>query len=757
MFNMKLKTRSVARQLFHALPLNTSQNLKLKNFLYGSFGFLIKNTEMYRAWKRTNAISRIDEIYLPRSDESYENACQQYINSGYKYSSHRSQGFVNEAESDYNFAEDDIRLIAFYLPQFHPIPENDRWWGKGFTEWTNVTKAVPQFVGHHQPQLPIDVGFYDLRLVKVMERQIELAKKYGVFGFCFHHYWFGGKRLLEKPVDNFLSDKNIDFPFCLCWANENWTRRWDGQESDVLMAQNHSPADDLAFIKDLARYLTDKRYIKINNKPLIIVYRPQILPNAPETAERWRDYCRKAGIGEIFLVGAKTFGLQDPTQFGFDAAVEFPPHIMYSGIITDKVQILNPSFDGIVYDYEMHVQSKEYLTESPCLTFKTVAPGWDNTARKPDGGHIFYGSNPRLYSEWLTNVIRYTKDNHDKDNQIVFINAWNEWAEGAHLEPDRRYGYGYLQATRNALENSRSKLNSERLRVRDLDNMDRSVSIVAPAYNHAKYIENCILSLANQSYPYMELIIIDDCSTDDTVDKIKGLIANREIQSRFSGGVTFIQHYDNRGASYSINEGLKIATGAYLTIINTDDLYESNRLDEMMKNLIRKNGQLAYSRVQTIDDNGDVYHGEEGQYYEMLQEGLENRSEILTTLLNHNVAISTGNLLFTRELYHQVGGFKEYKYIHDWDFVLHSTLLDEPVYVESTSYLYRLHETNSFKELKRDEIATNEEVRRVLGNIYKQLVSKNFTNENIPQLRELDKIISDPMFRECLTQHQGLK
>lgn len=386
-----------------------------------------------------------------------EDVKDQYILDLFNKASEKSEEFVeNEDSFHIDLKEEDIKTIAFYLPQFYPIPENDKWWGRGFTEWTNVTKAVPQFVGHYQPQLPIDLGFYDLRLIDVQKRQIELAKKYGIYGFCFHHYWFSGKRLLETPVKNFLSNPDIlDFPFCLSWANHNWTRRWDGQENELLIAQEHSPEDDLAFIKDVQQAFEDKRYIRINNKPVLIVYWVLQLPEPHKTLERWRKYCRESGIGEIYLIGVKARGLLNPTELGFDSAVEFPPHYTTAEIITNKIKIINPYFNGVICDYESIVKSKEHLKRAEFKVYKTVSPGWDNTARLPNTGLIFCNSKPEIYKEWLLDVINFTKANYSKQEQFVFINAWNEWAEGAHLEPDRKYGYGYLRATAEAIKESR--------------------------------------------------------------------------------------------------------------------------------------------------------------------------------------------------------------------------------------------------------------------------------------------------------------
>lgn len=342
------------------------------------------------------------------------------------------------------------KLIAFHLPQFHPIPENDAWWGKGFTEWTNVAKATPRFPGHHQPQLPADLGFYDLRLPEARAAQAELAREYGIHGFCYYHYWFNGKRLLERPVEEILSSGEPDFPFCLCWANENWTRRWDGAEQEVLIGQNYNDDDDREHIHYLIEFFRDPRYIRVDGKPLVLIYRARHLPDPKRMLAIWRTEARKAGIGELFICRVENFFNErdNPHALGFDASVDFQPDWM--AISDDNPSVVLPD-DHFVVDYRDLVETELARPDVPHLRFPGVTPAWDNSARRKKNAFIIADSSPEAYEHWLTETLRGVAA-RPESQQLVFINAWNEWAEGNHLEPDQRFGRGYLEATRRALE-----------------------------------------------------------------------------------------------------------------------------------------------------------------------------------------------------------------------------------------------------------------------------------------------------------------
>jgi lipopolysaccharide biosynthesis protein len=369
-----------------------------------------------------------------------------------------SMDFVPLATSTHHdFDLVDIKLIAFYLPQFHAFPLNDDWYGKGFTEWTNVTKAIPQYTGHYQPQLPIDMGYYDLNDMSVMRRQVELAKMYGIHAFCFHYYWFSGTRLMEKPIFNWLEHQDMDFPFCLNWANENWSKLWDGGNREVRYKQELLPGDDEKFFEDILPFLRDRRYITLRGKPLLLIYRPHLFPQERflQFVQTVRKKSVEHGFPGLFICSVNSHSFQeDPSMWGLDAMVEFPPHCMLNHGLKEKSLdcYVNPHFEGHVWDGKDYVEQKKYLYETDYKLFKGVSPSWDNTPRKAySNGSVIDDITPEVYKEWLSGCIDHTRKHHAEDERFIFINAWNEWAEGAHLEPDSRYGYAYLQATKDAL------------------------------------------------------------------------------------------------------------------------------------------------------------------------------------------------------------------------------------------------------------------------------------------------------------------
>lgn len=340
------------------------------------------------------------------------------------------------------------RTVAFYLPQFHAIPENDAWWGEGFTEWTNVRRGSPQFAGHEQPKVPGSLGYYALTEPAVLREQAHLARANGVDAFCFYYYRFGDRRLLERPVDDFVAS-DVDMTFCLSWANENWSRRWDGRAKDVLMAQDYSSSSTAAVAADLVRYASDPRYLRVRGAAVVLVHKVEDLPDPHGLAAAWRRAAEAAGVGPLHLVATETVRGLDPRDVGFDAVAEFPP------VGSNTLGAMHPRpldhgstrFRGRVMSYPRVARRFTRRPAAPFVRYPGVMPAWDNTARRGGEATVFVGSSPSLYASWLAAARRREQAARGGDG-LVFVNAWNEWAEGAYLEPDERHGDAYLRATR---------------------------------------------------------------------------------------------------------------------------------------------------------------------------------------------------------------------------------------------------------------------------------------------------------------------
>jgi lipopolysaccharide biosynthesis protein len=354
-----------------------------------------------------------------------------------------------------------LRFLAFYLPQFHAIPENDKWWGEGFTEWTNVRSGKALFRGHTQPHVPAELGYYDLSDPSTRAEQARLAVAHGIDGFVYYHYWFHGKRLLEMPFNEVLNSGQPDFPFCLCWANENWTRVWDGGSDNRLISQTYCIDDDLRHIRSLLPAFADPRYIRVDGRPLFLVYRASDLPHSQETTDLWRAEAMRAGIGDLYLCRVEGHGPDrgDPRSLGFDAAIEFQPDINRLGprrhvelvrrALRHYLRPDSPFRHHRFFSYDEIVRLSLQHPDPDYKRYRCLMPGWDNSARRRRDAVIIEGSAPSKYEHWVRETIGRFRPYSETEN-LVFVNAWNEWAEGSHLEPDQRWGRGYLEANARA-------------------------------------------------------------------------------------------------------------------------------------------------------------------------------------------------------------------------------------------------------------------------------------------------------------------
>lgn len=347
-----------------------------------------------------------------------------------------------------------LRSIAYYLPQYHPIAENNDWWEPGFTEWFNVVKARPFVRGQYQPHLPADLGFYDLRVPETRQQQADLAHQYGLTAFCYFHYWFSGRQLLERPFNEVLASGEPSFPFLLCWANENWTRGWDTSWRKLLVAQTYSEEDDLAHVRWLCNAFADPRYLRVDGRPVFLVYRAEMLPDARRTAELWRAEAQRLGVGDLYLVRVESHheNPMNPAHLGFDAAAEFHPD---TKVLTSHAPRLLRGLNRLaqgprqrehrVHRYSQLVDRALSQPQPDYKRYRCVVPSWDNSARRVRAAFILTGSTPAEFGRWLEGVVdRFTP--YSQAENLVFVNAWNEWAEGNHLEPCQRYGRGYLEA-----------------------------------------------------------------------------------------------------------------------------------------------------------------------------------------------------------------------------------------------------------------------------------------------------------------------
>ena len=349
------------------------------------------------------------------------------------------------------------RAIAFYLPQFHPIPENDEWWGRGFTEWTNTAKARPMFPGHYQPHVPADLGFYDLRLPESRAAQAALAHEYGIEGFCYYHYWFAGRQILEQPLQAVIASGQPDFPFCVCWANETWSGIWHGAPSRILIEQTYpGEADERAHFATLLPAFRDRRYIRVHGKPLLAIYRPLKLPDPRAFVRRWRRMAADAGLDGLHMIGWSTSAGDPVLEAEFDGVIRGPDFKQREWVRgwQDPVRRVRQTLRGRlglphIYSYATFVAQNEPRQEA-AAAYPCVVHAWDNTPRSGRNGLVYVNPDPQLYGKLLRAAIK-TVVKRPFEERLIFLKSWNEWAEGNHLEPDLRYGKAYLQAVYAAL------------------------------------------------------------------------------------------------------------------------------------------------------------------------------------------------------------------------------------------------------------------------------------------------------------------
>lgn len=372
---------------------------------------------------------------------------------------------LNNTENEKAMTDSDVqkkraRVIAFYLPQFHPTPENDLWWGKGFTEWTNVASAKPLFKGHEQPVIPADLGFYDLRLPETRTAQAKMAAAFGVEGFCYWHYWFAGRRMLERPFAEVLASGSPDFPFCLGWANHSWSGIWKDEPHRLLIDQTYpGEADDRAHFGYLLKAFQDHRYMKVDGKPLFVIFKPTDIPDAKRRFDLWRELALKAGLKGLHIVGINMLDFKDAAALGLDAVTISTLAVTNTAnsVVNEATRIawgirrkLSLGGPRIVEYREAIKYLVPNLEQFDVEAYPCVYPNWDNTPRKGRKGLVLANSTPALFEEHLNDAVN-ALDGRADEHKLVFLKSWNEWAEGNHLEPDTKWGLQYLQTLKRVI------------------------------------------------------------------------------------------------------------------------------------------------------------------------------------------------------------------------------------------------------------------------------------------------------------------
>lgn len=574
----------------------------VKNFFWslGHDGIKITFKRVWSTLKYGPQEPPVAEPVQKRRYDFDEGEYEQYVRSIEEYNVSRFNGgrqeFVEITKTPFVRTDADARIIAWYLPQYYQMEVNNKFHGQGFTEWTNSTQTIPLFAEHYQPHIPYDVGYYDLTNPETMKRQAELAKMYGVYGFCFHWYWFSGERTMEVPCEILLEHKEIDMKFCFNWATENWTSAWDGGTKEVIFEQKLEAGDDRRFMDDILPYMLDERYIRIDGKPVLSIYRIDMFTKKRflQFIKNIRQYAKDAGLPDLYIMITDRDFKDDVEDWGADALAEFPPAAIWPECGRYQPEgYINPNFKGDIFDLTPYVQQKKYLKKGPSKkVFRSALVSFDNTARRATTGcQILMGANPENFKSWLKGILEESREVHQGDENIVFINSWNEWAEGSHLEPDMKYGYAFLQATKEALEETRGirydivEKQLEEKKKKGIDSINfyvhciESMGDVMACEPIARYLKNMdadakVKWIVKKSYldlvqynPYVDECITVDCLSDaiDICDKARKDEHNIIVDCHYDGRICSktLRVHSNKNNPI-VNEGTYFNYGSLL-------------------------------------------------------------------------------------------------------------------------------------------------------------------------------------------------
>jgi glycosyltransferase involved in cell wall biosynthesis len=630
---------------------------------------------------------------------------------------------------------DDLRAIAFYrLPPATRAGRDAR--GEDLPEWRRVRSARPRFLGHRQPQAPGELGYCDVRDASVRETHARLAREYAIAGFCYVFRSGEPAGELDPTLAAILSSGRPDFPFCVCWET---TSAYAGAAFDPYdngRERRFSRDECVAVMRSLIEAFRDRRYIRIDGRPLLIVSSPDPIPEVTGVAAQWRDECMRAGVGDPYVAcyGGALGG--DPAQLGFDALVECPPLGGFPRSRTDEVVAVGPGSPGNLKCYRSYIGQLLVTQRSNHRLFRTVMPGWDGTPRGAEYEPIFVNGNPETFGYWVERAVDQTRLRHRGDERLLFVRAWNEWEASCHLEPDARNGRRYLEALRAGLCRTSPPIPTrppwsevaawaapgggiEATRIVRSPAPARAgrreylVSVVMPAYNHARFVLKALDSVVAQTHPDLEIIVIDDGSKDAT-GRLLDEYAHRCLRE------LTVVHQANAGAHEAINHGLALARGDTIAIMNSDDLYAPARLERLLAAMDAREAALAFSDTRFIDDGGDPVDPDD-PYVKQLHRVIEESRklpDLLYALVYSNIAISTGNFVVRRRLLEKLGGFCAMRVCHDWEFLLAASYETPLVFVDEPLYQYRLHDTNTFSGSR---VLASVELEQVLSRFFARL------------------------------------
>jgi glycosyltransferase involved in cell wall biosynthesis len=617
-----------------------------------------------------------------------------------------------EGQSPRGAAADGLRALAFYR-----LPGNaDGSSADGIpSEWAATRAARPEFAGHAQPQVPSEFGYCDVREAGVREAHAALAREYGLAGFCYVFRAPASTSELDPTLGAIAASGLPELPFCVCWETTELHAGAGFQPDEAAGQRLFSREECAALMRALIPVFADARYIRVAGRPLFVVSSPDPLPEMKAIAELWREQCKRAGLGDPCLAVYGWVNGASPDVLGFDAIVECPQIGSFPRNKRREVIPLDAEVTGDVRSYRSWVGQLLASPRPDHTMFRTVVPGWDETPRAPAAHRIFVGANPETFGYWIERACEQTRLRHAGDARLLFVRAWNEWNAGCHLEPDAANGRRYLEVLRAAVQRPPSaapvrpawsamtawltdNTGFPATRVVRSEPTQRPastgprVSVVMPAYNHERYIAAALDSVLAQTHRNLELIVIDDGSSDATGSLLD------DYARRCGSHAIMVVHQANAGAHAAINHGLALARGEVVAIMNSDDLYAPTRIARLLQEMDRLSCGFAFSSTRFIDDDGREVEAT-NPYAKQLRTAIAEAvraPDPLHVLVYNNIAISTGNFMFRRELLERVGGFCAMRVCHDWDFLLAVSHESPLALVNEPLYEYRLHGTNTF-------------------------------------------------------------